>query len=65
MQTSSRTRMPAGCVCSAPERLSSASLPGVPTTISGLFCFMASTCAMHVSLTPLSRPLDPCLVCRK
>ena len=43
--TSSRTRMPAGCVCSAPDRLSSASLPGVPTTSSGLFCFMASTCA--------------------
>lgn len=30
--------------CRVPDRLSSASLPGVPTTTSGLFSFNASAC---------------------
>ena len=32
------------CVCRRPILLSSVRRPGVPTTISGLFCFSASAC---------------------
>ena len=35
------------CDCSVPSRLSSASLPGVPTITSGLFALMASACSQH------------------
>lgn len=54
--TSSRTRAAQECVCSTPERLSSARRPGVPTTSRGLFSFMASACRLPHTLphAPLS-----------
>ena len=35
--------------CIVPARLSSASLPGVPTITSGLFAFIASACSQYSS----------------
>jgi hypothetical protein len=49
------------CVCSAPARLSSASRPGVPTTSSGLFFFMASICVQiktHLIQASITQCID-------
>ena len=58
VHTSSRTRMPAGCVSSTPERLNSARRPGVPTTINGLFTLMPSSCTGR-----LHNPHKTCRLC--